>query len=56
MIENGEISIIWLGASVSPQVLLDLYAVENLQDLDVRMVSSNTVLALSILSNSARGV
>lgn len=39
LIENGEISIIWLGASVSPQVLLDLYAVENLQDLDVRMGS-----------------
>lgn len=36
--ENGEIAILWLGSSVSPQILQDLYAVENLEELDVRMV------------------
>lgn len=28
----------WLGASVSSQILQDLYAIENLDELDVRMV------------------
>ncbi|KAI5477132.1 protein transport protein SEC24 [Pseudohyphozyma bogoriensis] len=37
LIENGEIAIIWFGSSVSPQIIQDLYAVETLQELDVRM-------------------
>ena len=37
--ENGEIAILWLGSSVSPQILQDLYAVENLDELDTRMAS-----------------
>lgn len=36
---NGEIAIIWLGQAVSPQILNDLYGVENLDELDVRMTS-----------------
>jgi protein transport protein SEC24 len=36
---NGEIVIIWLGSALSPQVLRDLYGVEHLDDLDVRMAS-----------------
>lgn len=39
-IENGEIAILWLGSAVSPQILQDLYAVENLDELDTRMVRS----------------
>lgn len=35
---NGEIALVWLGSAVSPQVLDDLYGVENLDELDVRMV------------------
>ncbi len=31
---------IWLGAAVSPQILDDLYGVENLDELDIRMVRS----------------
>ena len=38
-IENGEIAILWLGSAVSPQILQDLYAVENLDELDTRMAS-----------------
>lgn len=37
--ENGEIAILWIGQAVSPQILQDLYAVENLDQLDTRMVS-----------------
>lgn len=39
LVENGEKAFLWLGASVSPQVLQDLYGVENLDELDTRMVS-----------------
>ncbi|KAK8850698.1 hypothetical protein IAR55_004618 [Kwoniella newhampshirensis] len=37
LLVNGEIAMIWFGAAVSPQIVDDLYGVENLQDLDVRM-------------------
>lgn len=37
--ENGEIAILWIGQAVSPQILQDLYSVENLDQLDTRMVS-----------------
>ncbi|GAA5924616.1 hypothetical protein JCM3775_005423 [Rhodotorula graminis] len=37
LVENGEKAFLWLGASVSPQVLQDLYGVENLDELDTRM-------------------
>jgi len=46
-IANGEIAMIWLGAAVSPQILDDLYGVENLEDLDTRMVCP-PFLALAI--------
>ncbi|GAA6001017.1 uncharacterized protein JCM10292_006332 [Rhodotorula paludigena] len=37
LVENGERAILWLGASVSPQILQDLYGNENLDELDTRM-------------------
>ncbi|GAA99536.1 hypothetical protein E5Q_06237 [Mixia osmundae IAM 14324] len=37
IIENGEVAILWLGHAVSPQILTDLYGVESLEDLDIRM-------------------
>ena len=30
---------LWLGHAVSPQIINDLYAIENLDDLDIRIVS-----------------
>lgn len=38
LIENGETAILWLGAAVSPALLQDLYGVDDLQELDNRMV------------------
>ena len=38
MIANGEIAFLWLGAAVSPQILNDLYGVENLDEIDTRIV------------------
>lgn len=35
---NGEVAMIWLGHAVSPQIINDLYAVENLEELDIRIV------------------
>lgn len=40
LIENGEIAILWLGAAVSERILQELYGVDSLAELDVRMVSS----------------
>ncbi|KAM0748281.1 hypothetical protein T439DRAFT_291785 [Meredithblackwellia eburnea MCA 4105] len=37
LIENGEIAILWIGSSISPKILQDLYAVENADELDIRM-------------------
>ncbi|GAA6050283.1 hypothetical protein JCM3770_002770 [Rhodotorula araucariae] len=37
LVENGEKAFLWLGAAVSPQILQDLYGVENLDELDTRM-------------------
>jgi len=39
LIENGELAILWLGAAVSPQILQDLYGVDELDQLDTRMAS-----------------
>ena len=30
---------LWFGGAVSPQILDDLYGVDSIEDLDVRMVS-----------------
>ena len=35
---NGEIAMIWFGGGVNPQVVDDLYGVETVDELDVRMV------------------
>lgn len=45
---NGEIAIVWLGSAVSPRVLSDLYGVENLDEVDTRIVSYSS--SLQILS------
>lgn len=37
---NGEVAMLWLGHAVSPQIINDLYAVENLEELDIRIVGS----------------
>lgn len=34
---NGEIAMLWLGQAVSPQIINDLYGVDNLEDLDIRI-------------------
>ncbi|KAL7416970.1 hypothetical protein BDY24DRAFT_426217 [Mrakia frigida] len=36
---NGEVAIIWLGAAISPQILDDLWGVDDLQNLDTRMAT-----------------
>ena len=38
LVENGETAILWLGNAVSPQILQDLYGVDDAKDLDTRMV------------------
>ncbi|GAA5909830.1 hypothetical protein JCM6882_002689, partial [Rhodosporidiobolus microsporus] len=37
LVENGERAILWLGQGISPQILQDIYGVENLDELDTRM-------------------
>ncbi|TXT05981.1 hypothetical protein VHUM_03742 [Vanrija humicola] len=37
LLVNSEIAMIWLGAAVNPQVIDDLYGVENLDELDTRI-------------------
>jgi len=50
---NGEVAIIWLGAAVSPQILDDLWGVDDLQNLDTRMVRSSLFSLLRISSTSS---
>jgi protein transport protein SEC24 len=38
-IANGEIAMLWLGNATSPQIIDDLYGVETLEEIDIRMVS-----------------
>ena len=35
---NGEVAMIWFGGGVSPQIVDDLYGVESVDELDIRMV------------------
>lgn len=37
--DNGEVMMIWVGNSVSPQILLDLFGVDDFNSVDPRMVS-----------------
>jgi len=37
LIDNGEVMMIWVGNSVSPQVLLDLFGVDDINSVDPRM-------------------
>lgn len=41
LVENGERAILWLGQAVSPQLLQDLYGIENLDELDTRLVRTH---------------
>lgn len=45
LIDNGEEMLLWIGASVSPQLLLDLYGVETIHDLDVNVLAFPTQTA-----------
>ena len=38
LVDNGEYCLLWIGNSVSPKLLEDLYGVSSLDDLDPRMV------------------
>lgn len=44
---NGEVAMLWLGHAVSPQIINDLYAVENLEELDIRIVSGDILQRIS---------
>jgi protein transport protein SEC24 len=46
-IENGETAILWLGSSVSPALLQDLYGVDDLKDIDTRMVGRAQAYSLA---------
>jgi protein transport protein SEC24 len=37
LLSNGEVALLWFGHSVSPQILDDLYGVQNLDELDTRI-------------------
>lgn len=39
LVDNGEVMMIWIGNSVSPQVLLDLFGVDDINLVDPRMVN-----------------
>lgn len=52
---NGEIAFLWLGSALSPQILNDLYGVENLNEIDTRIVSM-LVRALSHDSSGLTGM
>lgn len=45
MPENGEDMYIWIGDGVSPQILMDLFNVENWDEIGSRTVSSTNVPA-----------
>lgn len=36
--DNGELMMIWIGGSVSPQVLIDLFGVDDINNVNPRMV------------------
>lgn len=50
LVENGERAILWLGQAVSPQILHDLYGVENLDELDTRLVRTRLSSTLTTFS------
>ncbi|WVF67842.1 hypothetical protein IAT40_002603 [Kwoniella sp. CBS 6097] len=37
LLTNGEVAMVWFGGAVNPQIVDDLFGVDNLQDIDVRM-------------------
>lgn len=39
--DNGEVMMIWIGNSVSPQVLIDLFGVEDINNVNPRTVRSS---------------
>ena len=36
--DNGEVMMIWVGSSVSPQVLIDLFGVDDINNVNPRTV------------------
>ncbi len=48
--DNMEVIIFWIGISVSPQILLDLFAVDDIMNLDIHMVCSLPGLKIYILT------
>ncbi|KAF7360198.1 SEC23 SEC24 family protein [Mycena venus] len=49
LIDNGEAMIMWVGGSVSPQILLDLFGVDDLMAVDAQMVANSLGLKPSFL-------
>ena len=38
--DNGELQVLWVGQSASPQLLLDLFGVDDIFKVDIRIVRS----------------
>lgn len=47
VLDNGEITILWIGSTASPQLLIDLLGVEDIASIDTHIVSPLDALCQS---------